>query len=41
LPILPMYQRPQYTAFVENLTGVQPNASLAGPYWNMGEWSLQ
>jgi len=41
LPILPMYQRPQYTAFSENLTGVDPNPSLAGPYWNMGEWSLQ
>jgi peptide/nickel transport system substrate-binding protein len=41
LPILPMYQRPQYTAFAENLTGVEPNASLAGPYWNMGEWKLQ
>jgi peptide/nickel transport system substrate-binding protein len=41
LPIYPMYQRPQYTAFVENLTGVEPNPSLAGPYWNMGEWSLQ
>ena len=41
LPILPMYQRPQYTAFTENLTGVDPNPSLAGPYWNMGEWSLQ
>ncbi len=41
LPVYPMYQRPQYTAFSENLTGVEPNPSLAGPYWNMGEWSLQ
>jgi peptide/nickel transport system substrate-binding protein len=41
LPILPLYQRPQYTAFSENLTGVIPNASLAGPYWNMGQWALQ
>ena len=41
LPILPMYQRPQYTAFSENLTGVDPNPSLAGPYWNMGEWAVQ
>jgi hypothetical protein len=36
-----MYQRPMYTAFSENLTGVEPNPSLAGAYWNMGEWSLQ
>jgi peptide/nickel transport system substrate-binding protein len=41
LPILPMYQRPQFTAYSENLTGVEPNPSLAGPYWNMGKWSLQ
>jgi peptide/nickel transport system substrate-binding protein len=41
LPVFPMYQRPQYTAFAGNLTGVEPNASLAGPYWNMGEWKLQ
>jgi peptide/nickel transport system substrate-binding protein len=41
LPVIPMYQRPQYTAFSENLTGVEPNPSLAGPYWNMGEWNLQ
>ncbi len=40
LPVYPMYQRPQYTAFSEDLSGVQPNPSLAGPYWNMGEWSL-
>jgi peptide/nickel transport system substrate-binding protein len=41
LPVFPMYQRPIYTAFVQNLTGVDPNPSLAGVYWNMGEWSLQ
>ena len=41
LPVYPMYQRPQYTAFSGSLTGVEPNPSLAGPYWNMGEWKLQ
>jgi peptide/nickel transport system substrate-binding protein len=41
LPVFPMYQRPMYTAFTENLTGVVPNPSLAGAYWNMGEWKLQ
>jgi peptide/nickel transport system substrate-binding protein len=41
LPVIPMYQRPQYTASSSNLTGVDPNPSLAGPYWNMGEWKLQ
>jgi peptide/nickel transport system substrate-binding protein len=41
LPVFPMYQRPLYTAFAQNLTGVEPNPSLAGAYWNIGEWSLQ
>ncbi len=41
LPILPMYQRPDYIAYTESLTGVKVNPSLAGPYWNMGEWKLQ
>ena len=41
LPIYPMYQRPVYTAFKNNLSGVDPNPSLAGVYWNMGEWTLQ
>jgi ABC-type transport system substrate-binding protein len=40
LPVYPMYQRPIYTAF-KNLSGVVPNPSLAGVYWNMGEWKLQ
>jgi len=40
LPVFPMYQRPIYSAF-KGLTGVVPNPSLAGMYWNMGEWKLQ
>jgi peptide/nickel transport system substrate-binding protein len=40
LPVFPMYQRPIYTAF-KGLSGVDPNPSLAGVYWNMGEWKLQ
>lgn len=41
LPVFPLYQRPVYTAFTPSLKGVDPNPSLAGVYWNMGEWSLQ
>jgi peptide/nickel transport system substrate-binding protein len=41
LPVFPLYQRPVYTAFTPSLKGVVPNPSLAGVYWNMGEWSRQ
>lgn len=40
LPIIPMYQRPDYYAFAENLTGPDVNPTLAGPFWNMGDWKL-
>ena len=40
LPIIPMYQRPEYYAWSENLKGPDVNPSLAGPFWNVGEWSL-
>jgi peptide/nickel transport system substrate-binding protein len=39
-PILPLYQRPDIYAFSDNLRGPEVNPSLAGPYWNIGEWSL-
>ena len=41
LPILPMYQRPEYYAYAENLTGPVVNPTLAGPFWNMAEWSWE
>jgi peptide/nickel transport system substrate-binding protein len=41
LPILPMYQRPEYYAYAENLTGPEVNPTLAGPLWNMGEWKWE
>lgn len=41
LPLIPMYQRPEYYAFSENLVGPEVNPTLAGPCWNMGEWELK
>jgi len=41
LPVLPLSHRRLYPAFGRTLPGVEPNPSLAGAYWNMGEWSLQ
>lgn len=38
LPILPMYQRPEYYAFSESLQGPEVNPSLASPFWNLGTW---
>jgi peptide/nickel transport system substrate-binding protein len=40
VPIIPMYQRPDYYAWSENLQGPEVNPSIAGAFWNIGEWSL-
>ena len=40
LPLIPMYQRPDYYAYAGNLAGPEVNPSLAGPFWNMGEWRI-
>lgn len=41
LPVIPLYQRPIYYAYDENLQGPEVNPTLAGPFWNIGEWSLR
>ena len=40
LPLIPMYQRPVYIAYTDKLTGPKVNPTLAGPFWNVGEWKL-
>jgi peptide/nickel transport system substrate-binding protein len=40
MPLIPMYQRPVYYAFSDSLSGPQANPSLAGPFWNIGEWKF-
>ncbi len=40
LPMLPMYQRPEYYAWAERLSGPDVNPTIAGPFWNVGEWSV-
>src|SRR5215203_5955618 len=35
MPIIPMYQRPVYYAYANNLSGPQANPTLAGPFWNL------
>jgi hypothetical protein len=39
-PILPLYQLPKIYAYSSNLQGPQVNPSLAGPYWNVGDWKV-
>jgi peptide/nickel transport system substrate-binding protein len=39
-PILPLYQLPTIYAYSSNLQGPQVNPSLAGPYWNVGDWKV-
>jgi peptide/nickel transport system substrate-binding protein len=39
-PILPLYQLPEIYAYSSNLQGPQVNPSLAGPYWNVGDWKV-
>jgi ABC-type transport system substrate-binding protein len=41
LPLIPMYQRPEYYAYADNLVGPEVNPTLAGPFWNMAEWRWQ
>jgi peptide/nickel transport system substrate-binding protein len=41
LPLIPMYQRPVVYAYSDDLTGPEVNPTLAGPFWNIGTWSLK
>ena len=40
MPLIPMYQRPVYYAFSDNLSGPQVNPTIAGPFWNIGDWKF-
>ncbi len=39
-PLVPLYQRPEIYAFAENLSGPEVNPTLAGAFWNVGQWTL-
>ena len=40
LPLLPFYQRPVTYAYSDKLSGPKVNPTLAGAFWNIGEWKL-
>ncbi|MGI9049284.1 MAG: hypothetical protein ACR2GU_07925, partial [Rubrobacteraceae bacterium] len=40
VPLIPMYQRPVYIAYTDKLTGPKVNPTIAGSFWNIGEWKL-
>ncbi len=40
MPLIPMYQRPVYYAYTDNLSGPEANPTLAGPFWNIEDWKF-
>jgi peptide/nickel transport system substrate-binding protein len=40
LPVLPLYQKPTYLGYNENIQNVVDNPTNSGPTWNAGEWQL-
>lgn len=37
--VLPMFEARMYAGFREELNGIDPNATIDGPFWNLEEWS--
>ena len=37
--VLPMFEARMYAGFGRDLNGVEPNATIDGPFWNLEEWS--
>ena len=40
MPLIPMFQKPDYYAFVDSLSGPEANPTIAGPFWNIGDWKF-
>lgn len=40
LPVLPLYQKPTFFAWSEDIAGPRDNATQWGPTWNIEEWGL-
>ncbi|MBA2441146.1 MAG: peptide ABC transporter substrate-binding protein [Rubrobacter sp.] len=40
VPIIPLYQRTVIYAYDESLEGPEMNPTIAGPFWNMEEWTI-
>ena len=41
MPLVPLYQVPYVYAHDGRLTGPEVNPTLAGAFWNIGEWSIR
>jgi peptide/nickel transport system substrate-binding protein len=37
--VLPMFEARMYAGFRRGLLGVEPNATIDGPFWNLEDWS--
>lgn len=40
MPLIPMYQRPVTYTYTEGLEGPEVNPTLAGAFWNLGDWEF-
>lgn len=40
VPILPLYQKPTFFAYHDDIVGLADNATEDGPTWNIHEWAL-
>ena len=36
---LPLYQKPTFLGYSSNYTGIDDNATLAGPFWNSQDFA--
>ena len=41
MPTLPLYQKPTFIAYSNNLQGVEDNPTQAGPLWNASSWTVE
>jgi peptide/nickel transport system substrate-binding protein len=39
VPLIPLYQKPTFFAWNAQIVGPKDNATLIGPFWNIGAWS--
>lgn len=41
LPVLPLYQKPTFLAFHDNVHNMEDNSTNEGPTWNIEEWWIE
>lgn len=41
LPALPLFEAKAYVGFRRGVIGPDPNATVDGPFWNLGDWAVR